>query len=189
MNFRRNVFLFALYNISRVRGSNIRCNTNRFGGSHFSFDRMSWIKTNFLWMMYRCGWAEKRNQERVLAVWISRDGFNTILKNAYTPLTQKAAGLHGKDSIEVRLQWDPDHKPNGNPENRRAIQLGLKKEMLRKYATEWVVQIEDITPFVKSEKVKVDSDTLDDLMVAEERVYHVEDQATAKLIEVDHFER
>ena len=56
----------------------------RFGGDEFSFDRMSWIKTNFLWMMYRCGWASKKNQERVLAVTISRAGFEQILANAYT---------------------------------------------------------------------------------------------------------
>ncbi|XP_077996213.1 uncharacterized protein LOC144449541 [Glandiceps talaboti] len=160
----------------------------RFGGPHFSFDRMSWIKTNFLWMMYRCGWAEKKNQERVLAVWLTREGFDTILANAYTPQAQKAAGLEGKDKIEVRLQWDPDHKPRGQSEDRRAIQLGLKKEMLRKYATEWTVQIKDITPFVKSEKEKLDTDDLEKLEVAQERVYQVENPTTAKLIDVDGIE-
>ncbi len=30
----------------------------RFGGG-FSFERMSWIKPNFLWMMYRSGWGTK----------------------------------------------------------------------------------------------------------------------------------
>ena len=34
----------------------------RFGGSHFSFQRMTWIKPNFMWMMYRSGWAQKENQ-------------------------------------------------------------------------------------------------------------------------------
>lgn len=33
-----------------------------FGGG-FSFDRTSWIKPNFTWMMHRCGWAIKRDQE------------------------------------------------------------------------------------------------------------------------------
>ena len=33
-------------------------------GEHFSLTRMTWIKPSFLWMMYRCGWAEKENQER-----------------------------------------------------------------------------------------------------------------------------
>ena len=51
----------------------------RFGGDKFSFSRMSWIKTNFLWMMFRCGWATKPGQECVLTVRLSHDGFNTIL--------------------------------------------------------------------------------------------------------------
>ena len=33
-----------------------------FGGE-FSYSRMSWIKTNFLWMMYRSGWGTKPGQE------------------------------------------------------------------------------------------------------------------------------
>ena len=35
-------------------------------------------------MMYRCGWASKKNQERVLAVRLTKSGFDTILANAYT---------------------------------------------------------------------------------------------------------
>ena len=60
------------------------CKQKRFGGALFSYNRMSWIKTNFLWMMYRSGWANKPNQERVLAIRITRDAFNTILANALT---------------------------------------------------------------------------------------------------------
>lgn len=32
-----------------------------FGGE-FSYLRMSWIKSNFLWMMYRSGWGTKPGQ-------------------------------------------------------------------------------------------------------------------------------
>lgn len=39
-----------------------------FGGPAFNFSRMTWIKTNFLWMMYRAGWAEKVNQEKILSI-------------------------------------------------------------------------------------------------------------------------
>src|SRR5579885_3321276 len=42
-----------------------------FGGSSFSCNRMSWIKPNFLWMMYRSGWGTKEGQEVVLAVWLN----------------------------------------------------------------------------------------------------------------------
>ena len=40
----------------------------------FKRERMTWIKPSFRWMMYRCGWALKPGQERVLAVDISRAG-------------------------------------------------------------------------------------------------------------------
>lgn len=39
----------------------------RFGGD-FSYNRMSWIKPNFLWMMYRSGWATKEGQERMALI-------------------------------------------------------------------------------------------------------------------------
>ncbi len=45
---------------------------NGFFGGEFSLSRMSWIKPNFLWMMYRCGWASKEGQEVVLAVRLKR---------------------------------------------------------------------------------------------------------------------
>ena len=40
---------------------------------------MTWIKPSFLWMMYRSGWGTKTDQERILAIDITREGFNTIL--------------------------------------------------------------------------------------------------------------
>ena len=52
-----------------------------FGGP-FSLSRMSWIKPNFLWMMYRCGWGSKEGQEVVLAVRLKRTAFDEILRRA-----------------------------------------------------------------------------------------------------------
>ncbi len=45
----------------------------------------------------------------------------------------------------MRLQWDPDHGPTGGSLERRAIQLGLQGEALRRYSKEWLVDIKDIT--------------------------------------------
>lgn len=57
----------------------------KFGGPLYSFERMSWIKTNFLWMMYRSGWAEKdSNQERILAIRLWIPGFLEILRVSYS---------------------------------------------------------------------------------------------------------
>ena len=51
-------------------------------GPHFSMTRMTWIKPSFLWMMYRCGWAEKEDQEHVLAIDITREGFDKAVRDA-----------------------------------------------------------------------------------------------------------
>lgn len=51
-------------------------------GSSFKMDRMTWIKPSFLWMMYRCGWATKENQECVLAIDIKREAFDYLVNNA-----------------------------------------------------------------------------------------------------------
>ncbi|XP_076452591.1 uncharacterized protein LOC143288172 isoform X2 [Babylonia areolata] len=153
----------------------------RFGGGGFSFTRMSWIKTNFLWMMYRCGWATKRNQERVLAVRITLDGFNQILAEALTGKLQKSKGLA---DCTVRLQWDPDHTPTGEKQSRRAIQLGLKDDILKKYSTQWIVSISDVTPFVRYQHRVLKQRGMVKLSTPLERVYTPPSVSTCHRIEL-----
>lgn len=128
-----------------------------FGGE-FSFSRMSWIKPNFLWMMYRSGWGTKEGQEITLAVTIPRTLFDEILAQAvpssfdsrrYKNVDDWKAALAAS---EVRLQWDPDHAPDGKPQARRAIQLGLRGKMLRHYAVEQVVKVQDLSGFVAEQR-------------------------------------
>lgn len=146
-----------------------------FGGP-FKFTRMSWIKPNFLWMMYRSGWGTKEGQETTLAVTIPCALFEDILIQA-VPSTY-AAGLYPDEvawkqavsNSEVRLQWDPDHGPNGQPLERRAIQLGLRGDMLRRYAETDVVRIDDISDFV-AEQREVLRISPDDLITPDERVF------------------
>jgi hypothetical protein len=35
---------------------------NQYFGGDFSLERMTWIKPNFLWMMYRNGWGTKEGR-------------------------------------------------------------------------------------------------------------------------------
>jgi hypothetical protein len=153
-----------------------------FGGSHYSFSRMSWIKPNFLWMMYRCGWATKENQERVLAIWISRDFFEKILSDAvyssFNALVYRDHE-HWKEELkskEVRLQWDPDHDPFGDKQARRAIQLGMKGQMLEKFCREQIRKIEDLTPFVKEQMINVDKQRIGKLLVPKEKIFNIGDE-------------
>ena len=147
-----------------------------FGGG-FSLGRMSWIKPNFLWMMYRCGWATKEGQEVVLAVWLAREAFDQILSLA-VPSTfwdhryaDRAAWQADVARSDVRLQWDPDHDPRGNPVTRRAVQLGLRGATLARYAREWIRRIEDVTPLVREQHARLMTSGLAGLETPAERVY------------------
>lgn len=146
-----------------------------FGGE-FSFTRMSWIKPNFLWMMYRNGWGRKEGQEVTLAVRIQRAGFDELLRLAVPSTYQKdqyVSEVEWKRAVElsqVRVQWDPDHDPAGASLARRAIQLGLRGEILARYAREWIVEIEDISDFVAEQREQARGDYAG-LFVPKERVY------------------
>lgn len=148
------------------------------GGKDFSFKRMSWIKPNFLWMMFRCGWAEKENQERVLAIWLKKQAFEQILKEAVlTTFDEETYGTRETwqkllSEKEVRVLWDPDHDPKGNKLERKAIQLGLKGEALQFFANEGIQYIEDVTPFVKKQSLYVKQDELDKLWLPAESIYN-----------------
>lgn len=160
----------------------------KLGGSDFSYSRMSWIKPNFLWMMYRCGWAEKNNQERVLAIWIKKKDFVEILNNS-TFTSYKSEYFENEQKWreelnikKVRLQWDPDHDPYGNTLERKAIQLGLKDEVLEKFGKEQIECIMDITDFVKEQKKLIDSKKFEKLLIPKERIINFEDSNLMKRI-------
>ncbi len=149
----------------------------RFGGE-FSFSRMSWIKPGFLWMMYRSGWATKQDQEVVLALFVQRSAFVSILEQA-VPSTfwsgsypSEADWKGAVSRSDVRLQWDPDHEPTGGPLPRRAIQIGVRGAVLRSLMTEWLLGIEDLTEFVAEQRGRIANDP-GGLVTPEERVFPV----------------
>lgn len=151
--------------------------------SGFSMERMTWIKTNFLWMMFRSGWASKPNQERILAIKITRKGFEEILSNAVGSHTRNSDETKApRQTDEVRLQWDPDHLPNGSKvEGRRAIQLGIRGKMLQRLSNEFIVGIEDITEFVLENRIKTEEN---ELMIPVETVYDIIDENLIKKIDL-----
>jgi Domain of unknown function (DUF4291) len=146
----------------------------RFGGHAFSFSRMTWIKPSFMWMMYRSSWATADNQERILALKIKKSDVLKILKEGVlssfdaTKYTDEAAWKQNLAQSGVRIQWDPDHDKHGLKQKRKAIQIGLKGEVLKAFVTEMILEIEDITSFVKAQHLhKICGD---DFLVPQEKV-------------------
>lgn len=150
---------------------------HQYFGGEFSYTRMSWIKPNFLWMMYRSGWGVKPGQETVLAIKLKRHFFDAVLAAAVPSsydanlFTTKDEWQHAINSSNVRLQWDPDHDPLGNKESRRAIQLGLRNEYLIPFKGDAILEIEDVSDFVKSQRTHIYNGEVDKLMMPEESVY------------------
>jgi hypothetical protein len=116
----------------------------------FKRDRMTWIKPSFLWMMYRSGWAAKPGQECVLAVEITRAGFEWAL--AHASLSHFDPAVHATPEewqatrqASVRIQWDPERDIHLRPLPERTIQIGLSGDAANHYVDEWVESIRDIT--------------------------------------------
>ena len=117
----------------------------------FKRERMTWIKPSFLWMMYRSGWAGKPGQEHVLAIEISRTGFEWAL--AHSCLSHFDRDHHADTAgwarqlktSPVRIQWDPERSVHMQPLPYRSLQIGLSGEAVDRYVDEWTVGITDVT--------------------------------------------
>lgn len=118
----------------------------------FKRDRMTWIKPSFLWMMYRCGWATKPDQQYVLAVEITRTGFEWAL--AHACLSHYDSSRHADREAwsallaasPVRIQWDPERSLAMQPLPHRSLQVGIGSDAVARYVDEWTVTIRDVTP-------------------------------------------
>jgi hypothetical protein len=145
----------------------------------FKRGRMTWIKPSFLWMMYRSGWACKPGQERVLAIEITRDGFEWAL--AHAALSKYEPGTHASEQQwaeqrqagPVRVQWDPDRSVTFAPLSRRAIQIGLSAGAVGRYLDQWITGITNVTPLAERihQHVSSGDHSAAQAELPEERVY------------------
>lgn len=147
-------------------------------GENFKLDRMTWIKPSFLWMMYRCGWGTKENQEYILAIDVKRDAFDYLVKNAILSSYHESNMSYSEwkslvQSSDIRMQWDPERDIHGNPLEHRSLQLGIRGEMVKKYVADWIENITDITDYV--EEIRMEISMQKDVLglLPNERVYHL----------------
>jgi hypothetical protein len=161
-----------------------------FGGD-FSYSRMSWIKPNFLWMMYRSGWGTKEGQDITLALRLRRTFFDHLLAQAVvssfdrSEYTTHDDWLSAVANSSVRLQWDPDHDPNGKPLVRRAIQLGLRGSALEAFGRRELLDVIDMTEFVGAQRQQLLTVGLAQLETPVERKYVPDDPVIARRLKPD----
>src|SRR5581483_5383318 len=147
----------------------------------FSLQRMTWIKPSFLWMMERSNWARKSGQEYVLAVRITRAGWEEALSLAV--LSTYRPGVYADyDDWKARMagalvvvQWDPERTIHGKSLPYKSIQVGLSRRIIQRYVEEWSVEIGDMTPLVRKLDALIRSGDADkaQAQLPRERIYGV----------------
>jgi predicted acyl esterase len=100
--------------------------------------------------MYKAGWGKKDdNQKRILAIDISREGFEWALEHSlmsnHTSKYTKEEWLKLKETTPVRIQWDPERDLFLEPLKYRTIQIGLSNEAVPLYVNEWIQNITEVT--------------------------------------------
>lgn len=138
---------------------------------------MTWIKPSFLWMMYRCGWGTKENQEHILAIDMKREAFDFVIQTAVISVYDDSLGIsyeEWKDQIkksDIRCQWDPERDLFGNPLGYRSVQLGLRGGAVKKYVDEWIEEITDLTFYVKELREQKNKGTDISSLLPKEKIY------------------
>ncbi|MEV8092834.1 DUF4291 domain-containing protein [Kitasatospora sp. NPDC085879] len=155
----------------------------------FKRERMTWIKPSFRWMMYRSGWASKPGQERVLAVRISRAGFEQALALACPSHHDRRCHASREEwraelaTSPVRVQWDPERSTRLGALEHRALQLGLSGRVVADYVDEWILGITDATALAHEARALVRDGRTDlaDALIPAETPYPLPEHLAARI--------
>ncbi|OAI54687.1 hypothetical protein AYO47_09890 [Planctomyces sp. SCGC AG-212-M04] len=156
----------------------------------FSFQRMTWIKPSFLWLMHRSNWGQKKDQEQTLAIHIARSGWDKAL--ALGVLTHCEQSIYSTPSewecqfrdAPIHIQWDTERSLRGAALNYFSIQVGISRHLIREYNDQWIVRIEDLTPTVSRIRELLRGGRIDNAkrLLPPERVYPLDPQVGKRIL-------
>lgn len=101
----------------------------------FERDGATWLVPSFRLAAYESRSGSKLGQERVLAIDLTRDGFEQAL-------APSAGG-------PARIQWEAERDLDHTPLDFAAIRIGLGTDAVERYVGEWITAITDVTPVVR----------------------------------------
>jgi hypothetical protein len=102
----------------------------------FERDGTTWLVPSFRWAAYGSGYGSKPGRERILAVDITRNGFEEAIARAT-----------GGGPVLVR--WDAERDLDHTALNFETIRIGLTGDVIDDYADEWITAITDVTPVMR----------------------------------------
>ncbi|MEQ1500635.1 MAG: DUF4291 family protein [Myxococcota bacterium] len=132
-----------------------------FGGRSWRTDRTTRFRLSLPSLLARNGWATRPGRERILAVRLCRVGFDAVLRQAVHAAMEPGvypcrnawhlATRYG----QVTLAWHPDVDPTGAELDHETLRVGVRDGVLARFARDWVVGVEDWTPWVVANRTQV----------------------------------
>ncbi|KAH6663229.1 ATP-dependent RNA helicase DHX8 [Halenospora varia] len=109
----------------------------------FRYNRMTWIKPSWCWMMYRSGYAQKDSrQTHILAIKMTHENFQLLLSQA--AICHRTLSSDDREK-PIRVQWDPERSPRIGVLGHRSIQIGIGRAWSEKWVEGMIEKIEDVT--------------------------------------------
>jgi hypothetical protein len=150
---------------------------------------MLWLSVEFTGVAQRSGWGTHPERGGVLAVWVARPAFDTLLTEAvptrYQPgsFPDEAAWQAAAEQSGVRAQWDAIRTPDGGKHpTRRTLFLGLPPARLEAL-TRAVQHTLDLSAYISEQGRFRDMPEL--LLVPAEKRYPAPDEQTAARLGLD----
>lgn len=133
----------------------------QFGGRLWRTDRVTRFRLSLPSLLARNGWATRPGRERILAVALRREGFDAMLRQAvhagYEPdiyPTRNSWHLATRYG-HVVVAWHSDVDPAGGELERDTLRMGVRDATLERFTRDWVVAVEDWTPWVVENRGRV----------------------------------
>ena len=155
----------------------------------FSFNRMTWIKPSYLWLMARSNWGTKANQEYILGIKIKRHCWEKALNLGILTHPDRNIYANGYEweqafkAAKVHIQWDPERTLRGAKLNIQSIQVGISRHLIEEYNEEWIADLIDFTPLTKKirELRKRGKYTEAKKLLLVERVYEIDKELGTRI--------
>jgi Domain of unknown function (DUF4291) len=130
----------------------------RFGGPDWRAGRQTRFRFSLPSVLARTEWGTRPGRERILAVWVTRSGVETLLNQAVhaeadpavytTPMAWRLATRYAN----VSVSWHVDVDLLGAALPRETPRLGVRDLALRQLAEEFTVGIDDWTEWVRTHR-------------------------------------
>jgi hypothetical protein len=113
-------------------------------------------------LLDRNGWGTAPGRECILGVRVLREGFDALLRQAVHDAMEpelypsRNAWHLARRYANVCIAWHADVDPAGNALEWETLRVEVRDHALKRFVREWVVGIEDWTPWVRANRPLVE---------------------------------